>query len=509
MSFLKAFGTVSSITLISRILGLLRDIVSAYFFGASLLYDSFLTAFTAPNLLRNLFGEGALNAAVVPVFAEQQKDPEESKKFVASLLGWVILTVGAIVIIAVATSLILITGFSLPPKWQLVLDMFWRMFPFAIFICLVAAYGALLNVKERFSAPSLAPALFNALWIGALLIFGFGLHFDTNKVAFILCYAVLFSGFVQLLLQILSARKVGISQTISFKRHPCVARVQVLMLPMLFGLALFQVNALADRLIVYTFVPKGGGVTALFYSNRLVQFPLALIGIAAATALFPSAAKAVKEGKPDKLYALVRRSVRTIILLAFPATVALILLRYNIIKVLFQRGRFDEDAVTRTANTLLFYSIGLVFFCLAHIATRLLYARERIKPVVIITGICTVLNLIMNLVLVFPLAESGVALSTSISSALNFSLLVLVAEKEERASIIKGFKALIPATCGCAAMVAAILLVESAYYGLLIKLIFAVLAGGVAYSLPIVLLKTEELQRIIGKHKKTKEDEEE
>ncbi|MCX7703855.1 MAG: murein biosynthesis integral membrane protein MurJ, partial [Planctomycetota bacterium] len=500
MSFLKAFGVVSSVTLLSRILGLLRDLISAYFFGASLLYDSFLTAFTVPNLLRALFGEGALNAAVIPVFAEQQKDSERSREFVASLFGWVILVVGAIVVAGVAGALVLNT-FLVDEKWRLVLDMFWRMFPFALFICLVATYGALLNVKDKFFAPAAAPTLFNSLWIGALLIFGLGLHFDDRSVAIILCYTVLFSGFVQLSLQMVSARKAGISPSFSFKRHPSVVRVQRLMLPMLFGLALFQLNSLADRLIVYAFVPKEGGVVALFYSNRLVQFPLALIGIAAATALFPAAAKAAKEGNSGKLLWLVRRSVRTIILLALPASVALILLRNELITLLFKRGRFDEAAVARTSDTLFFYSLGLVFFCLAHIVTRLYYSQERIKPVLFITAICTLLNLIMNLVLVFHFAEGGVALATSISSALNFILLVFAAGKEERASIKSGFIALIPASLGCVAMVVVIMLLKTVSLPPLTRLILCVLSGATVYTILLALLKTEELWYIIRRRK--------
>lgn len=497
MTFLRAFSTVSIVTLLSRLLGFVRDLLAAYFFGASLIYDAFLTAFTAPNLLRRLFGEGALNAAVIPTFAQYQSDGEESTKFIASLLGWLLLTVGTIVSVAVIIALILL-NLPLSEKWVLTLDMFWRMFPYAILICLVAAYAALLNVKGRFFAPAAAPIILNIFWIATLLFLGFYLKLLDRGLAYTLCSVIVAAGLAQLLLQMVSARRAGIPQTVSLRHHKGVKRVRSLILPMMFGMALYQVNVVADRLIVLGFVEKEGGVTALFYANRLIQFPLALIGISAATALFPAAAKAVKDRATEHLSHLLRRSTSAVILLATPASVGLIFLRREIVSVLFQRGRFSEEAAIRTADVLLFYAVALLFFCLTHIITRLLYAKERVRPVVVVTALCTLLNLILNLVLVFYIAERGVALATAVSSILNFSLLLLIMDETGRRAFLEGFKSLLSASVGSMLMTLSLILIRHASAPSTIRLVLSVSVGFCVYFTSILFLKRERLRDIMG-----------
>jgi len=498
MPFFRAFGTVSLMTFISRILGFVRDLLAAYFFGASLLYDAFLTAFTAPNLLRRLFGEGALNAAVVPVFAEYEKDETESRRFVASLTGWFLLVVGGLVL-AVLIAVFVLLQFPLSEKWSLTLGMFWRMFPYAFLICLVAMFAALLNVKGRFFAPATAPILLNLFWISTLLLLGFHLRLLERDVAFSLCFIIVAAGLAQVLLQVVSARRAGIGQGVSFKPHRGVRRVRALMLPMLFGLALYQVNILADRLIVLAFVEKEGGVTALFYANRLVQFPLALVGISAATALFPALAKAAHNGVSDRLTTLIRRSTNTVVILALPASAGLILLRNDIVSVLFRRGRFTEEASARTADVLLFYASALLFFCLVHIITRLFYARGRIRPVVVVTALCTLINLFLNIALVFYIAEKGVALATAVSSALNFLMLLAVVGKSERKGFVEGFRTLLPVFLCSAVMVAGLLLINYAFEFSAVRLIVSVAVGVLLYFGSAVLLMRGRLRDIMAK----------
>ncbi|MHC4308252.1 MAG: murein biosynthesis integral membrane protein MurJ, partial [Planctomycetota bacterium] len=308
-SFLKSAKTVSLCTLLSRVLGLVRDIICASFFGTSLAWDAFVVAFKIPNLFRRLFGEGALSAAFIPVFTEYlenkgRKDAWELVNVTGTLL---FIILGSLVVLAEISFSIIPTVFSLNSKWSLVLNLLTITFPYVLFICMVALAMAVLNSLKHFLIPALAPVTLNICWImGVLFLTPLCGHTLDSKI-FGLAIAILIGGAIQLAMQLPVLKKEGIifRPSLNFS-HPGLKRILALMLPIIFGLAVVQINVLMDSFIAIAFArPPGGSesfsivgiaipypletgaASVLYYGDRLIQFPLGVFGIATATAVFP------------------------------------------------------------------------------------------------------------------------------------------------------------------------------------------------------------------------------
>ncbi len=495
MRILRAFLTVSGLTLASRVLGLARDVLSAAVFGAGVVYDGFLLAFTVPNLFRRFFGEGALSSSLVPVYAGLWREESRRRGFVAALLGRLLLLLGAIAA-AGSVGAWLAAPLVGPLKWRLALQFLAPMFPYMLLVCTVAVFGALLNVHGRFFAPAAAPVVLNLFWIAAVATLGLWARLERVRLAETLAAVVVAAGCAQLLLVLVSARRVGVPQVVSLRADPAVSRVRRLMAPMLLGVSVFQLNVLADRLIVVGFVRKAGGVTALFYADRLVQFPLALVGIATATALFPALARAAKGGDSSGFRRRLRDGVRGVLLLAAPAAVGLAMLSSGVVRLLFERGRFDALATRRTSGALLFYCVGLPAFCLVHVLARAHYARERTRAPVRAAVWAMALNLALNLLLVRHLAEAGVALATSVTSTLNFLMLWVALGKEERRAVRGGLAALVAVAPASAALAGAVWALGRLLHGPLYVLL-AIPVGAAVYFGLLVLMRLPEARRLI------------
>ena len=421
----RAAGVVGTATFLSRILGFVRDMVIAGFFGAGLVSDAFFVAFRIPNLLRRLFAEGSLTVAFIPVFSEYltRHGRKEAFKLAGSAMRMlsIILALTAVVGILAAPLIVhvIAPGFtSSPEKYRLCVDLTRFMFPYIFFIGLVALCMGVLNVLGHFAAPALAPVLLNLSMIASVLL----LSPHLERPVFSLAVGVLLGGLLQLLLQIPFLIKNGVRFWQKTKiYHPGLKRIGLLMLPAVLGAAVYQINMVIGTLLA-SLLPEGS-VSYLYYADRLVQFPLGIFAIATATAVLPSLSKQVAAEDFDGLRDTFSHAMNFVFFITIPAMVGLIVLREPIITLLFKRGAFDAETVRLTAVALLYYCAGLWAFSAVRIVVSLFYALQDTKTPVKMAIISIIVNVVLGIALMGPLKHGGLALATSLASIVNLLLL--------------------------------------------------------------------------------------
>ncbi len=424
-------------TLISRGLGFVRDIIVAFALGAGVFADAFFVAFRIPNLLRRLFGEGSLTMAFIPVFSRirEEQGEEAAREMARSAMIWlcVILTGVTVVVELLAGPLTyaIAPGFAKnPEQFGVTVDLVRICFPYVIFICGVALCMGILNASDHFLGPALAPCLLNVALISAALLG----YFMGWNVAYAMAFGVLVGGAAQFLMQqpFLHARGFRWRGAWSW-RNPGVARMGVLMLPTVFGAAVYQLNILLGTLLA-SFLPVGS-VSYLYYADRLVQFPLGVFGIAVSTAALPSLAKLAVEKRFDEFDSALSSALSLTLFIALPAAAGLVALADPLIGLLFQRGAFSAEAVQATGSALIAYSAGLPFIALSRPLVAAFYALEDTRTPVRIAVACLVANIGLGAWLMFPLAHVGLALAVSASSLLNFLLLALCLRRRRKGGL--------------------------------------------------------------------------
>lgn len=421
----KAAVLVGGATLLSRILGFARDVVIAWFFGAGLYSDAFLVAFRIPNLFRRLFAEGSLSVAFIPVFAEYlvKQGKDEANNLVGSAVRFlsvllVVITISGIIFSPLIVRVIAPGFANFAEKYALTVSLTRIMFPYVYLICLLGLFMGVLNVLGHFAAPALAPSILNISMITAILF----VSPLTGKPVKALAAGVLAGGVLQLLLQAPFLIKNGIY----FWRkarifHPGLKKVGILMLPAIFGGAVYQINIFVSTLLA-SFLPEGS-ISYLYYADRLVQFPLGIFAISAATAIFPALSRQASLNDMNALKKTFDYSIRMVMFITFPCMIGLIVLREPIVILLFKRGEFDMQTVRLTAQALLCYSIGLWAFASVKITVPVFYALKDTKTPVIAASISFLANVALSLLLMKPLKHGGLALANSLSSMLNIILL--------------------------------------------------------------------------------------
>ena len=427
----KAAGVVGGATLLSRIFGLLRDIVIAGYFGAGMASDAFFVAFRIPNLLRRLLAEGSLTIAFVPIFSEYLAKEGESAAFVfarsAARIISILLAAAAVIGILLTPVIVRIIapGFmASPEKLALTITLTRFMFPYIFFIGLVALCMGILNVLGHFAVPALAPVVLNFAMIATVLFLSPHLQYPVYGLA----VGVLIGGLLQLLLQIpILLRKGVVLWGAAGLFHPGLRRLGRLMLPAVFGAAVYQINILVGTLLA-SLLPDGS-VSYLYYADRLVQFPLGIFAIAIATAVLPSFSTyaAVQDNKA--LGETFGYAMRLVFFITIPSMVGLILLREPIIGLLFKRGAFDSQTTALTASALLYYGLGLWAFSAVRIVVTLFYALQDTRTPVKMAVISIFVNMILGVALMWPLQHGGLALATSLASMVNLYLLVKALRK--------------------------------------------------------------------------------
>jgi len=421
----RAATTIGMGTFLSRILGFLRDMVIAHFFGAGMAADAFFVAFRIPNLWRRLVGEGSLTISFIPVYTDYltQRSEEETRKVthIAFTIAGVILLI--LTLLGVLFSPILIRiiapGFiQIPEKFQLTVTLNQIIFPYLFFMGLFALCMGILNSRRHFFAPAIAPIFLNISIIVSVFLF-----YHTFKIPVMtLALGVLAGGVIQFLFQIPFLWKRGITFRFNFNfRHPAIKRIGLLMVPGLIGTAVYQLNVFIDTIFA-SFLPSGS-VSYLFFADRLMEFPLGIFAIAIGMASFPSLSGLASQGKMEEFQKTLSFTFRLVCFISVPAMVGLIALKTPIINLLFQRGLFDYSATEKTAFALLFYSVGLWAIAGSRTIVPAFYSLQDTWTPLKIALICLGANVIFNTILIFPLKHGGLALATSLSSTLNLILL--------------------------------------------------------------------------------------
>jgi len=409
-SFVRSAGVVSACTLLSRILGFARDTVSSYFFGTSALWDAFALAFRIPNLFRRLFGEGALTSAFLPAFVERQDSgrPQEAAALLNKLATALTVFLGLVVAAIGAVTYGLPGLFPGDAKVAAEAPLLRVMMPYLLLICVAAILGAALNGMRHYFAPAFAPVLLNVLWIAALFAF--------PRNVWAVAWAVVLGGFLELLVMVppLLSRGVKLRPDLDLK-DPALRGVGRTFLPIVFGLAPVQINEMVGSFIAQHAIPGTGAVSSLYYGNQLTQLPLALIGTAVATAVFPLFASPKEDFKD-----VFQKSLRLVLFLSLPATVGLMVLANPIVALLFERGRFTPEDTARVAGVVIFYSAGLWCYCANQIQVRAFYARKDTITPVKVSALMVLLNFGLTVALVGPLREKGVAIANSVTGLATF-----------------------------------------------------------------------------------------
>ena len=425
MNLLRALVTVSGLTLVSRILGFVRDFVIARAFGAGVATDAFFVAFRLPNLLRRMFAEGAFSQAFVPILAEYKNRQGDAAAHtlinrVATLLGLVVAAISLLgALVAPWIIYVSAPGFSTQPdKFALTVELTRITFPYIFFMSLVALAGGVLNTWSRFAIPAFTPVLLNISFI-VMALFA-APWFDPPILA--LAWAVFIGGVLQLALQLRPLAKVGLLPRFDLKpSDPGVRRVLTLMLPAMLGVSVAQVSLLINT--VFASFLQSGSVSWLYYADRLMEFPAGLLGVALGTILLPSLSKLHADENPEAFSAMLDWGLRLTLMLTLPAALGLAMLAAPLISTLFQHGAFTADDVLHTRQALIAYSVGLTGLIMVKILAPGFYARQDIRTPVRFAIITLIATQLMNLAFIIPLQHAGLALSIGLAALLNAWLL--------------------------------------------------------------------------------------
>jgi len=425
MNLLRALATVSSLTMVSRVLGYARDFFIARLFGASLATDAFFVAFKIPNLLRRMFAEGAFSQAFVPILAGYRhgNSPEETRSLIDSVSTLLLLALvfTAALGMAAAPLIVYVTapGFAAEPeKFALTVQLLRITFPYIVFISLVALAAGVLNTWNRFSVPALTPALLNISFIvGAAFFAG---YFDPPVL--VLAWAVFAGGALQLAFQVPFLAKLGLLPRWRLNlSHPGVRRVLFLMAPAAFGVSVSQVSLLINQ--IFASFLQTGSVSWLYYADRLMELPAGVLGVAVGTILLPSLSKYHAQANPAEYSRLLDWGLRVTVLLAVPSAAALAVLALPLIATLFHYGRFSVEDAWMTRRALVAYSVGLLGMILVKILAPGFYARQNVLTPVKIGLLTLLATQGMNFAFIGLLKHAGLALAIGLGACLNAGLL--------------------------------------------------------------------------------------
>ncbi|KMK82921.1 murein biosynthesis integral membrane protein MurJ [Pectobacterium brasiliense] len=442
MNLLKSLAAVSSMTMLSRVLGFVRDAIVARIFGAGMATDAFFVAFKLPNLLRRIFAEGAFSQAFVPILAEykSQKGDEATRTFLAYVSGMLTLILALVTVAGMVAApwVIMVTapGFAATPeRFELTSDLLRVTFPYILLISLTSMVGSVLNTWNRFSVPAFAPTLLNVSMIGFSLFAA--PYFNPPVMA--LAWAVLVGGLLQLGYQLPHLKKIGMLVLPRLKwRDPSVWRVMKLMGPAVLGVSVSQISLIINTIFA-SFLSEGA-VSWMYYADRLMEFPSGVLGVALGTILLPSLAKSFASGNHDEYSRLMDWGLRLCFLLALPSAVALGILAKPLTVSLFQYGKFSAFDALMTQRALIAYSVGLMGLIVVKVLVPGFYSRQDIKTPVKIAIVTLILTQVMNLIFIGPLQHAGLALSIGLASCLNAGLLYWQLRKQDIFQPLPGWR---------------------------------------------------------------------
>ena len=429
MNLIKSTGTFSFFTLISRVLGYIRDILIAIFLGVGPLADAFFVAFRIPNTFRRLFSEGAFNSAFVPSYAsELSQGKDQSNKFANNIFNLLIL--GLFFIVIVVEIFMPIFVFLIAPgfegdnqKMELAINLTRITFPFLFFISLASFFSAILNSHNRFAIASAAPIILNIMLIG-VLFYGKILN---DQLVYYLSYSVTFAGIIQLIFLYIFVKKFYLPK-FTFK-VTLDDRVKIFfrkLLPSIFSSGVTQINILVGTIIASF---QASAVSYLYYADRIYQINLAIAGIAIGTVILPKLSSYVQNEKKDEIIFIQNKALELSLFLSIPATVALLISSEQIISALFGYGTFDEDGVKNSAKALFYFSLGLPAFALIKVFSSFFFARHNTKTPFYISMVSVLINIFISIFYFDNFGFIIIPIATSISSWFNSIVLFIFLKK--------------------------------------------------------------------------------
>ncbi len=441
----RSARTVAAGTMASRVLGLARDATLAHILGAGAAGDAFAVAFRIPNLFREIVGEGALTSAFLPCYAARKAagDPEGARRLFRTTFTLLAGVLAALSLAAVAFFLLVPPAAFRPDdpgKTALVLDLCAWCFPYAVLVCAAALFAAALQAEGRFAVPALAPAVMNAAWIlGTWLLQPIFASTPEGRARAVAA-SVLVAGLAQAALALPLLRRLGLSpRPLLDLADPALRTMLRRMGPAVLGLAPVQVNLLLNALLAEALVPGDGANSALWYSSRLLQLPLALVGVSLGVAAFPTFARMAAEDRRGDLGRTAASSLRTTLLLSMPSAAGLAVLALPVTLALFGHGRFGAADAEAAAAVLRCALVGLPAFCALQVVTRLFHSMGDTATPVRVGAWTVALNFAGNLALVGVLRERGLALSTALTAWMNLAILLWIAWRRHR---VRGLRSL-------------------------------------------------------------------
>ncbi|AXH61698.1 MULTISPECIES: murein biosynthesis integral membrane protein MurJ [Providencia] len=445
MNLLKSLAAVSSMTMMSRVLGFIRDAIIARVFGAGAAADAFFVAFKLPNLLRRIFAEGAFSQAFVPILAEykNQQGEKATRTFVAYIAGMLTLALAIVTILGMIAApwIIYVTapGFTDDAdKFALTTDLLRVTFPYIFLISLASLAGAILNTWNRFSVPAFAPTLLNV----SMIIFAAFAAPYFNPPIMSLAWAVLVGGVLQLVYQLPHLKKVGmlVLPRLSF-RDSGVWRVMKMMGPAIIGVSVAQISLIINT--IFASFLQSGSVSWMYYADRLMELPSGVLGVALGTILLPSLAKSFTSGNQNEYRQLMDWGLRLCLLLALPCALGLAILAEALTVSLFQYGNFTAHDSLMTQYALIAYCVGLTGMILVKILAPGFYSRQNIRTPVKIAIVTLILTQLMNLAFIGPLQHAGLALSIGLAACFNAGVLYWQLRKQGIFQPLAGWKGFI------------------------------------------------------------------
>ena len=423
-SLFRSLFTVSGFTLLSRIMGLLRDIIFASYFGAGAAMDAFSVAFRIPNLFRRFFGEGAFNQAFVPVFSEYrlEKTKDELKFFLAEVSGTLGIVLLLITILGVVFSsemvLLFASGFVHDAaKFAMAESLVRLMLPYLFFICMTAMYGSVLNSLNKFAMPAAIPIVLNLC-----LIFGAFISSYFSEPIMALGYAVFLAGIFQMFSLFLAVKKEGLTMLprINFS-SPGVKRIMFLMIPAIIGSSSSQINILINTQLASRL--ETGSITWLYYSDRLVEFAIGTFAVALGTVVLPKLSELYTKGDFSNLSKTIDWGVQLSLIIGIPAMLGLMFLAEPLLATLFMRGEFYETDVIMAGKSLVAYALSIPAFFIIRILAPVYFSRQNTKTPMYFSLIAIAVNIVLQFILVGYYQHAGLALSSSIAAWVNALLL--------------------------------------------------------------------------------------
>ena len=518
----KIISIVGSLTFLSRILGYFRDLLIARVIGAGLISDCFFVAFKLPNLFRRILGEGAMNAAFIPVVSgvRTKSGKKSADAFFSNIFSFLLVALLAFVLILEIFMPLIITliapGFSdNPEKFNHSINLTRLTFPFVLFICLTSLMGAYLNTLGKFASMAVTPIILNLSLIFTLLIF-----FKSENLFLIsstLSFVVSIAGIIQVIWMYYNIRRnksklsINFSFLNTFESDKEITKFFKLLLPAILGNGAYQINLLIDMILASTL--PDGSISFLYYADRVNQLPLGVLGIAIGTALLPVLSSQVKKNQKKEAEKSISKAIKFGILFSIPAFFGLLIFSENIISFLFFRGAFEYKDVQATSSALIALCCGLPAFIMIKILVIPFFANEDTKTPIKISLFCMSINLILNLILIREFLHVGLAISTSVSAWINFILLFYILNKNLNYSFdISIFKVFLKVSLASLTMSYIVLKTYEfminnfemyTLYNTNFILILCIIFGIIIYSVLMYFLGIKELE-INGKFRKSK-----